>query len=323
MAKAVRFEKTGDESVLGFVDVDLPPPGAGEVRVKHTAIGVNFIDIYQRSGVNPVPLPSGLGLEAAGVVVAVGSGVSGFKTGDRVAYTGAIGAYATERNIDASKLVHVPAAISDEIAASIMLKGMTACFLVTKTYPVQRGDVVVVHAAAGGVGSLLCQWAKQLGAVVVGTVGSQAKVAIAKENGCDHVLLYPEVDVAKAVRELSGGKGAAVVYDSIGKDTYLGSLDSLRRRGMLVNFGNASGPIPPFDPRILAGKGSLYLTRPTLPDYVATREELDALAGDVFAAVAQKRVAVRIGRSYPLDQVATAHRDLEGRRTTGSNILIP
>ncbi len=323
MTQAIQFKTTGDASVLRLVEIDVPKPAEGEVRVRHGAIGVNFIDIYQRSGLNPVPLPSGLGLEAAGEIDAVGRGVSDFKVGDRVAYAGAIGAYSTERNISASKLVHVPKEITDEIAASIMLKGMTACFLVKKTYAVRKGDTVVIHAAAGGVGSLVAQWSKHLGAIVIGTVGSRDKVEIAKNNGCDHVLIYSSGDFSKEVREITGGRGAAVVYESIGKDTYMASLDSLRRRGMLVNFGNASGPIPPFDPRLLAAKGSLYLTRPTLPDYVSTAEELQDLSREIFSAVGKGHIRVLRGNTYQLQDAAQAHRDLEAKRTTGSNILIP
>ena len=303
--------------------VNLPAPGPEEVRLRHTAIGVNFLDIYHRSGVNIVPLPSGVGVEAAGEIVAVGDRVSDFKAGDRVAYAGSIGAYSDERNIAARTLVKIPNGVGDEAAAALLLKGMTAQFLVTRTYCVKAGDTILVHAAAGGVGSILCQWAKHLGATVIGTVGSEEKVATARTNGCDEIIVLDGGDFSKQVRVLTAGAGVPVVYESIGKDTYLHSLDCLKKRGLLANFGNSSGPIPPFDCRILAAKGSLYLTRPTLPDYVGTANELAETASDLFRMVASKVVHANIGARHSLAEASIAHAAMEERRTTGSTILIP
>ena len=302
---------------------DLPPPAADEVRIRHTAIGVNFLDVYHRTGANPVPLPSGIGVEAAGEIVATGDRVAKFKAGDRVAYAGAIGAYSDERNIAARTLEKIPDGVSDEEAAALLLKGMTAQFLLTRAYNVRPGDVILVHAAAGGVGSILCQWAKHLGATVIGTVGSAGKAATARENGCDEVLVLNGGDFSQDVRRLTAGAGVPVVYESVGKDTYLHSLDSLKRRGLLINFGNSSGPIPPFDCRLLAAKGSLFLTRPTLPDYVASPDELAETAADLFRVVAAKVVRAKIGARHSLAEANVAHAALEARATTGSTILVP
>jgi NADPH2:quinone reductase len=318
------MHQTGGPEVLRWEPVDLPPPGAGEVRVRHKAIGLNFIDTYHRTGLYPLPLPSGLGSEAAGIVEEVGANVVGLAKGDRVAYaTGPIGAYAEARNLAASHLVKVPDAIDDATAAAVMLKGMTAEYLVRRTYRVERGDTILVHAAAGGVGLILCQWAKHLGATVLGTVGSEDKAKLAREHGCDEVIFYRTEDVAARVRELTRGERVPVVYDSVGKDTFAASLDCLRPRGLLVSFGQSSGPVPPFDARVLAQKGSLFLTRPTLFDYVRARSELEATAGALFDVIASGAVKVRVDQRYPLRDAERAHRDLEARKTTGSTVLVP
>lgn len=323
MIKAIRITKPGGPEVLEYVDYDLPPPGKGQVRVKAKAVGVNFIDIYHRSGLYPLPLPTGLGSEAAGVVEAVGEGVSGFKPGERVGYcSGGIGAYADANNVGADRLVKLPDGISDEVAAAAMLKGMTAQYLLRRTYRVEKGDTIVFHSAAGGVGSIACQWAKHLGAHVIGTVGSQAKVALAKENGCEHVLLLGD-EWKKKVREITGGVGVPVVYDSVGKDTFEASLDCLRPRGMMVTFGNSSGPVPPFAPAILSQKGSLFLTRPTLFHYIATAKEVQETADDLFQVIRSGAVKVAVNQRYALKDAAQAQSDLAGRKTTGATVLIP
>ena len=322
--KAIRFEKTGGTDVLRYVDVDLPPPARGEVRLKHTVIGVNFIDTYHRSGLYPLPLPSGLGSEAAGVVEAVGEGVTGFKPGDRVGYaSGFIGSYAEAVNIPAERLVRLPANISDEIAASILLKGMTTQYLLRRIHAVKPGDTIVFHAAAGGVGQIAVQWARHLGATVIGTTTSPAKVALAKELGCDHVLNTREPGWEKKVREITGGAGVPVVYDSIGKDTFLAGLDCLQPRGIMVTYGNASGPVDPFSPGILAAKGSLFVTRPTLGHYTRTPQELQETADDLFAVVANGAVKIAINQRFALKDAAKAHDALTGRQTTGATVLIP
>lgn len=322
--KAIRFEKTGGPEVLRLADIDLPQPGPGFIRVRHKAIGVNFIDTYHRSGLYPVALPSGLGLEAAGTVEAIGEGVTRFKAGDRVAYcTGPVGAYAEANNVAAGRAVALPAGIDFAAAAAGLLKGMTAQYLLKRTYSLKAGETILVHAAAGGVGLILCQWAKALGAHVLGTAGSQEKAAIARKHGCDEVILYRTEDVAKRVKELTGGIGVPVVYDGVGKSTFIASLDSLRPRGLLVSFGNASGPVTGIDLGTLAAKGSLYVTRPTLFHYTATTEELDDTAGDFFAALSGGMVRIEIGRQYGLAQAAQAHKDLEGRETVGASILLP
>lgn len=321
--KAIRFDRTGGPEVLDFVDVDLPPPGPGQVRVRHTAIGVNFIDTYHRSGLYKLPLPSGLGSEAAGVIEALGSGVTSLKAGDRVAYAGTLGAYAEANNVPADKLVRLPADISDEAAAAAMLKGMTAQYLLMRTYAVNPGETILWHAAAGGVGLIACQWAKHLGVTVIGTVGSENKVELARENGCVHVLNTATDDWVKRVREITNGEGVSVVYDSIGKDTWNGSLDCLAVRGMMVSFGNASGAVPAFEPGILSAKGSLYVTRPTLMHYTRNARELQETADDLFAVIASGVVKIQINQRFRLADAAKAHDALHSRATTGATILIP
>lgn len=321
--KAIRFDRTGGPEVLDFVDVDLPPPGPGQVRVRHTAIGVNFIDTYHRSGLYKLPLPSGLGSEAAGVIEALGSGVTSLKAGDRVAYAGTLGAYAEANNVPADKLVRLPADISDEAAAAAMLKGMTAQYLLMRTYAVNPGETILWHAAAGGVGLIACQWAKHLGVTVIGTVGSENKVELARENGCVHVLNTATDDWVKRVREITNGEGVSVVYDSIGKDTWNGSLDCLAVRGMMVSFGNASGAVPAFEPGILSAKGSLYVTRPTLMHYTRNARELQETADDIFAVIASGVVKIQINQRFRLADAAKAHDALHSRATTGATILIP
>ena len=322
--KAIRFATTGGPEVLDYVDVELPPPAPGQVRVKHTAIGVNFIDIYHRSGLYPVKLPSGLGGEAAGVVEALGDGVTGLKIGDRVGFCtyGFVG-YAEASNVPADKLIKLPAAISDEVAAASMLKGMTAQYLLKRTYPIQKGQTILFHAAAGGVGLIACQWAKHLGATIIGTVGSDDKVALAMANGCSHVLNTRKDDWVKRVRELTGGEGVPVVYDSIGKDTWDGSLDCLAVRGMMVSFGNASGAVSSFAPGILSAKGSLYLTRPTLFHYARDHRELQETADDLFDVIAKGIVKVQVNQRFKLADARAAHEALQSRATTGATVLIP
>jgi NADPH:quinone reductase len=324
MPKAVRLYQTGGPEVLKWEDVSLGEPGEGEARIRHTAIGVNFIDTYHRSGLYPLPLPSGLGGEAAGVVEAVGAGVTQLQVGDRVAYAGGPpGSYSEVRLMPADRLLKLPAGISDQQAAAMMLKGMTVQYLIRRTYRVQPGDTVLWHAAAGGVGLIACQWLKALGATVIGTVGSEEKAAIAKAHGCDHLINYTHQDVAQCVRELTGGEGVPVVYDSVGKSTFQGSLDSLRPLGLLVSFGNASGPVPPFELGILAPKGSLYVTRPTLATYTATRADLEATATELFDVVLSGKVKIEIRHTYRLHDFQQVHRDLEGRKTTGSVVMQP
>lgn len=322
--KAIRFEKPGGSDVLQYVDIDLPAPKAGEVRVRHTAIGVNFIDTYHRTGLYPLPLPSGLGSEAAGVVDALGDGVTAFKVGDRVGYaSGVIGAYAEAINVPAEKLVKLPDAISDEVAAAILLKGMTAQYLIRRIHKVVKGDTIVFHAAAGGVGQIGVQWAKHLGATVIGTTTSPNKVALAKENGCAHVLNTKDAGWEKQVRELTGGAGVPVVYDSIGKDTFMAGLDCLAPRGIMVTYGNASGPVDPFSPSILAAKGSLFVTRPTLGHYTRTAAELQETADDLFQVIASGAVKIAINQRFALKDAAKAQDALTGKQTTGATILIP
>ena len=321
---AVRMHETGGPEVLRWENIELSPPGAGELRVRHTAIGLNFLDTYHRTGLYPLPLPAVLGSEAAGVVEELGAGVANFAKGDRVAYgTGPVGAYAEARNLPAANVVKIPDGIDDATAAAAMLKGMTAQYLLRRTYSVKKGDAILVHAAAGGVGLLLCQWAKHLGATVIGTVGSEEKAKLAREHGCEHVLFYRTEDVAARVRELTGGDRVAVVYDSVGKDTFATSLDCLRPRGLMVTFGQSSGPVGPFDPRLLAQKGSLFLTRPSLGDYVRARADLDATATELFEVIKSGAVRVRVAQNYPLRDAERAHTDLEARKTTGSTVLLP
>lgn len=324
MTKAIRFSQTGGAEVLALSDVTLAAPSEGEVRVRHTAVGVNFIDIYHRSGLYKVPLPSGLGLEAAGVVEAVGPGVTRFKTGDRVAYaSGPIGAYSEAQNVNAIRAVKVPDGVSDDLAAAVLLKGLTAHYLLRRTYKVKAGDTILFHAAVGGVGMIAIQWAKSLGATVIGTVGNERKVEVAKRLGCDHVIVPGVENVASRVREITGGKGVPVAYDSIGRDTFQSTLDSIAPLGLFVSFGNASGPVPPFDASVLAQKGSLFFTRPTLANYVTTAEELDQGAGELFDLMARGVIRRNDPKRFPLSQAADAHRALESRQTTGSLVLIP
>ena len=323
MTKAVRFHKTGGPEVLQMDEVDVPAPGAGQARVRHTAIGVNFIDTYQRSGLYPAALPSGAGNEGAGVVEAVGAGVTQLKAGDRVAYTGQIGAYCEARLVPADRLVKIPEGISDEQAASMMLKGMTAWYLIHRTYAVKKDDTVLFHAAAGGVGLIACQWLKALGATVIGTVGSDEKAKIAKAHGCDHPVVYTRENFVEKVKALTGGKGVPVVYDSVGKTTFDGSLDCLRPLGLMVSFGNSSGPVAPFNTGLLAQKGSLYLTRPTLFTYIAARGDLETASNALFGVVKSGKVKIEITGRYKLADAAQAHRDLEARKTTGSLVILP
>lgn len=322
--KAIRIEQHGGPEVMTLVDTPAPEPGAHEVRVRHRAIGVNLIDTYHRTGLYKIALPSGLGQEAAGVVEAAGAGVTRFKPGDRIAYSlGALGAYAEAHVINETRAVRLPDTISFDIAAASLLKGMTARYLLRKTFRVERGHIIVVHAAAGGVGQILVQWGKHLGAHVIATVGSDAKAQIARDLGADDVLVQGHDDIAKRVREITGGLGADVVYDGVGKDTWDASLDALRPLGMMVSYGNASGPVAPISPLVLAQKGSLFLTRPTLATYVATPELLDETAHDLFDVIASGAVKIAPPARYALADAAQAHRDLESRRTTGSLVLVP
>jgi NADPH:quinone reductase len=324
MPKAIRFSEHGGPEVLRFEDVDPGKPGPDEAQVRHTAIGVNYIDVYDRPGLYPTELPSGLGREAAGVITAVGKKVRGFRIGDRVAYVHTkLGAYSELRNVTAERLVKVPKGVSDEQAAALMLKGLTAHYLLRRTYRVAKGDTILVHAAAGGVGLILCQWAKALGVKVIGVVGSDAKAELARKYGCKLVLISGRDEIVPNVKKFTKGQGVAVVYDSVGKDTFMESLDTLRPLGTMVTYGNASGPPPAVSPLELSKRGSLFLTRPTLFHYISTREALDSAARELFAAVKSKAVRVLIGQTYPLSEAADAHRDLEGRRTTGSTVLIP
>jgi len=324
MAKAFRFHKAGGPEVMQFEDVTVGDPGPGQARVRHTAIGVNYIDTYHRTGMYPLQLPSSIGMEGAGVVEAVGSGVTAIKQGDRVAYTGQPpGSYAEARLFAADRLVKLPEGISDEQAASIMLKGMTAHYLTHLTYAVKPGDTVLFHAAAGGVGLIACQWLKVIGATVIGTVGSDDKAKIAKAHGCDHTIVYTRENFVERVKEITGGKGVAVVYDSVGKTTFEGSLDCLRPRGLLALFGNSSGPVAAFNTGLLAQKGSLYLTRPTLFTYIAANEALQSAAKALFDVVRSGKVKIEITGRYKLADAVQVHRDLEGRKTTGSVIMLP
>jgi len=324
MARAIRIHHTGGPEVLQIEDVEVGAPGAGQARIRQTAIGINYIDTYHRTGLYPVPLPTGIGLEGAGVVEAVGADVTDLKAGDRVAYAGGpVGAYCTERVMPADRLVKLPEGISDQQGAAMMLKGMTVQYLVRSTYRVQTGETVLFHAAAGGVGLIACQWLKALGVRVIGTVGSDEKAALAQAHGCECPVVYTREDFVARVKEITGGKGVPVVYDSIGKDTFDRSLDCLRPRGIMVLFGAASGPVPPFDTQILAQKGSLFLTRPTLFAYTASREDLVAAATELFQAVIAGKVKIEVSRTYPLADAQQAHRDLESRKTTGSLLLVP
>jgi NADPH2:quinone reductase len=325
MARRIRVHEHGGPDVLRLEAYEPPRPGPGEVLVRQTAVGLNFIDVYFRTGFYPPAggLPFTPGIEAAGVVEAVGEGITEVHVGQRVAYAASPGAYADARTVPAEVLVPLPDGVSDERAAAMMNKGVTARYLLRQTYVVGSGDTILVHAAAGGVGTILCQWAKRLGATVIGTVGSREKAEVAKARGCDHVILYKEEDFAGRVREITGGEGVPVVYDGVGKATFTGSLDCLRPRGLMVSYGNASGAVDAFDLGVLSRKGSLYVTRPTLFTHISTREDLLACATDLFAAVAGGAVVIDVNRRFPLDRAADAHRALEGRETTGSTLLVP
>lgn len=326
MAMQIKVGRHGGPEVLERAEAEVGAPGPGQVRLRHTAIGLNFIDTYFRSGLYPAPngLPFVPGLEAAGVVEAVGEGVDSLKVGQRVAYgTGPLGAYSTERLIPAEKVVAIGDGIADETAAAMMLKGLTAQYLLRQTYVVKPGDTILFHAAAGGVGLIACQWAKHLGATVIGTAGSREKADLAKAHGCDHVILYRDEDVPAKVKELTGGKGVPVVYDGVGKDTFVMSLDCLQPRGLLVSFGNASGAVDGVNLGILAAKGSLFVTRPTIAGYTSTRAELEAAAKDVVDVVGSGAVRIEVNQRFPLADAADAHRALEGRKTTGQTVLLP
>jgi NADPH:quinone reductase len=324
MAKAIRFHKTGGPEVLVYEDVDVGAPGEGQALIRNTTIGLNFIDTYHRSGLYPLPLPSGIGLEAAAVVEAVGSGVTNVKPGDRVGYAGGPpGAYSERRLIPADRLVKVPAGVSDREVAAMMLKGLTVQYLIRRVYRVEKGETVLFHAAAGGVGLIACQWLKALGATVIGTVGSDEKAKVAKAHGCDHTIVYTRENFVDRVREITGGAKVPVVFDSVGKDTFMGSLDCLKPRGLLAVFGNGSGPVSAFDLNLLAGKGSLYVTRPTLMTYTARREDLESAAKELFDVVKSGKVKIEVNQAYALSDAAQAHRNLEGRKTTGSTVLLP
>jgi len=321
MPHAIRVHETGGPEVLKWEEIDVGGPGSGQVRLRQEAAGLNFIDVYHRTGLYPQPLPFTPGVEGAGVVEAVGPDVTGVKIGDRVAYAGPIGGYAEVRLIDADRLVKLPAAIFSEQAAAAMLQGMTVHMLLRRVYPVKAGDTILIHAAAGGVGLIACQWAKALGATVIGTVGNDDKAALARAHGCDHPIVYTREDFVAEVDRITAGKKLPVVYDSVGKDSFLKSLDCLAPRGMMVSFGNASGPPDPFPPGLLAQKGSLFLTRPTLFNYIATRPELEEAAGELFGMLASGQVKVEVKQRFALKDAAEAHRALEGRKTSGSTVL--
>ena len=322
--KAIRLQKVGGPEVLQFHDIDLPPPASGQVRVKHTVIGVNFIDTYHRSGLYPISLPSGLGLEAAGIVETIGEGVSSLKIGERVAYcSGPIGAYAEANNVPVERVVKLPSGLTDEIVAASLLKGMTTQYLLKRTFPVKHGDTILFHAAAGGVGLIACQWASHLGATVIGTVGSDDKIELAKSHGCAHVLNTRKDDWVKRVREITNGNGVRVVYDSIGKNTWSGSLDCLSVRGFMVSFGNSSGAVPAFEPGILSAKGSLYLTRPTLMHYTRGPQELQETADDLFSIITSGAVRISVNQRFKLKDARAAHEALHSRATTGATVLLP
>ena len=325
MTHAIRIHTPGGPDVMRWEEVNVGAPGRGEVRLRQTAVGLNFIDVYQRSGLYPLPaLPAVLGMEAAGVVEAVGPGVVDLQAGDRVAYASLpVGAYAEARLMPADRVIRLPDDISDQQASAMMLKGLTAHYLLRRTFHVTPGDAILIHAAAGGVGLMVCRWAKHLGATVIGTVGSDAKAELARAHGCDHPIVYTWEDLPKRVRELTGGEGVAVVYDSVGKDTFVASLDCLRPLGMMVSFGNESGAVPAFEPAMLASRGSLFFTRPSLMTYTAKVEDYRAAAEELFSVVTAGIVPIEINQTYPLRDAAEAHRDLEARKTTGSTVLLP
>ncbi len=324
MPQAIRIHATGGPDVLKLEDVDVPAPGANEVRLQQTAIGLNYIDTYHRSGLYPLPLPAGIGQEAAGVVEAVGAGVHDLRVGDRVAYCGgAPGAYATHRNMPSDKLVKIPDGVDDATAATLMLKGLTVQYLFRQTFPLKGGETILFHAAAGGVGLIACQWARAIGVTMIGTVGSDAKAELAKANGCTHTIVYTREDFVARTKALTGGKGVPVVYDSIGKDTFPKSLDCLQPRGLFVSFGSSSGPVEAFNIALLAQKGSLYATRPTLFSYAVDRTSLNAMADELFALVKAGKIKSEARQQYPLREAAAAHRALESRATTGATVLLP
>ena len=324
MTRGIRIHRTGGPEVLVYENIEVGMPGEDQALVRHTAIGVNFIDTYHRSGLYPVPLPSGIGLEAAAIVEDVGRGVTHVQPGDRVGYAGGSpGAYSERRVVPVQRLVKVSAALSDQQVAAMMLKGLTAQYLIRRVYRVQRGETVLFHAAAGGVGLIACQWLKALGATVIGTVGTDAKAEVAQAHGCDYPIVYTRENFPARVSEITGGAKVPVVFDSVGKDTFMGSLDCLQPRGLLVSFGNGSGPVPAFDLSLLADKGSLFVTRPTLMTYTARREDLEAAAEELFAVVESGQVKIEVNQTYALKDAAQAHRDLEARRTTGSSLLLP
>ncbi|MEK1905273.1 MAG: quinone oxidoreductase [Pseudomonas sp.] len=325
MAKAVRFYEAGGPEVLRYEDVEVGEPGPGQVRIRHVAVGLNYADTYFRNGTYPIPLPNGMGVEAAGVVVELGEGVDNVAVGDRVTYTGflnTLGAYSTERLIAAAPLIKLPETIAFETAAAMTMRGLTSSYLMRRIYDFKPGDSILLHAAAGGVGLIVSQWAKLLGLNVIGTVSTEAKAEVARAHGCDHTINYSHEDVASRVRELTDGVGVNVVFDSVGKNTFMGSLDSLKRRGLLVCVGTASGPIDGFNPQLLAMKGSLYMTRPALADYIADPAEKAALAGELFDHVGSGRIKIEINQHYALQDAVQAHRDLESRKTTGSSIFV-
>ena len=324
MTKAIRVHKPGPPSVMKWEEIEVPDPKKGEVRIRHTAVGLNFIDTYHRKGLYPLPTPFTPGVEGAGVIEAVGRSVTGLKPGDRVTYASEpMGSYAEARLFPAERTLKIPAGITDQQAASMMLKGMTAAMLVRRIYRPQKGDTVLVHAAAGGVGLILCQWASHLGATVIGTVSSPQKAKLVRAHGCDHVINYTKQNFVDQVRKITKGEGVPVVYDGVGQATYEGSLDSLRRTGMWITFGNASGPVPPIAPLTLMQKGSLIMTRPMLNHYIVTTEELTRMAKELFAVVTSGAVKIEVNQTYALKDAAQAHRDLAARKTTGSTVLIP
>lgn len=324
MTKAIRLFETGGPEVMQWVDVEVGEPGPGEARVRHAACGLNYIDVYFRTGLYPQPLPAGLGMEASGTVEAIGAGVTNVRVGDRVAYAGRPpGAYSQARNMSAAQLVRLPDAIDFDTAAAMMLQGLTVQYLFRSTFPLKGGETILFHAAAGGVGLIACQWARALGVTMIGTVGSEEKAALARANGCAHVINYNTENFVERVKEITGGKGVPVVYDSIGKDTFASSLDCLSPLGMMVSFGSASGPVPAFGLQELASRGSLFITRPTLFSYASTREKLESMAGELFEVVENGKVRMAINQRYALQDAAQAHRDLEARKTTGSSIFIP
>jgi NADPH2:quinone reductase len=324
MAHAIRMHATGGPEVLVYEEVEVGDPGPGEARIRQTAIGLNYIDTYHRSGLYPLPMPTGIGSEAAGVVEAVGAGVTWLRRGDRVAYSGGPpGAYATERVVSADRLVKIPDGIDDTTAATLMLKGMTVQYLFRQTYQLKGGETILFHAAAGGVGLIACQWARSLGVTMIGTVGTDDKATLARANGCAHTVVYTREDFVAKTKEITGGKGVPVVYDSIGKDTFMQSLDCLQQRGLLVVYGNASGPVAAFNLGVLAQKGSLYVTRPTLFTYANSRETIQAMARDVFDLVLAGKIKSEARQEYPLREAAAAHRALESRVTTGATVLLP